>query len=56
MLAAKEIVEDVTLGIRKTSSITMLFISLKVFLHFPSEIRCSCVLRWMATLDRSDNE
>jgi hypothetical protein len=56
VLAAKEIVEDATLGICKKNSITMLFISLKAFMHFPSEIRCSCVLRWMATFDRSDDE
>jgi hypothetical protein len=56
VLVAKEIVKDVTLGIRITSFITMLFISFRDFLHFPSKIKCSCVLRWMAALDRSNNE
>jgi hypothetical protein len=34
----------------------MFFISLRDFLHFPSKIKCSCIMRWMVALDKLDIE
>jgi len=56
LFTTKDITKDVELGVHKTSLATMIFISLKYSLHFPSETWCACVPRWMAALNKSDNE